>query len=148
MRHRRIETKSLLCRPILQGLNTARTDPTGRDYVAPAARIAVFDNDGTLWCEQPAPVQVYFALDRVKALAPQHPEWKTTEPFASLLKGDVKDVLLLDVAPLTLAIETAGGVRCSVSAARAMLLELAAFCADAGKAWTPPRAGASNEVRR
>ena len=58
-----------------------------------AERIATFDNDGTLWCEQPVPVQFYFALDRVKALAPQHPEWKTKEPFASLLKGDVKTAL-------------------------------------------------------
>jgi phosphoglycolate phosphatase-like HAD superfamily hydrolase len=63
------------------------------DFVPPAERIAVFDNDGTLWCEQPLPVQLYFALDRVKALAPQHPEWKTKEPFASLLKGDVKTAL-------------------------------------------------------
>lgn len=59
-------------------------------YVPPAERIAAFDNDGTLWCEQPLPVQLYFALDRVRALAPQHPEWKTKEPFASLLKGDLK----------------------------------------------------------
>ena len=62
-------------------------------FVAPAERIAVFDNDGTLWCEQPVPVQLYFALDRVKALAPQHPEWKNKEPFASLLKGDLKTAL-------------------------------------------------------
>jgi phosphoserine phosphatase len=60
------------------------------DFVPVPERIAVFDNDGTLWCEQPAPVQLYFALDRVKELAPKHPEWKTQEPFASLLKGDVK----------------------------------------------------------
>ena len=63
------------------------------DFVPVAERIATFDNDGTLWCEQPIPVQLYFALDRVKALAPQHPEWKTKEPFASLLKGDVKAAL-------------------------------------------------------
>ena len=63
------------------------------DFVPPAERIATFDNDGTLWCEQPIPVQLYFALDRVKALAPQHPEWKDTEPFASLLKGDLKTAL-------------------------------------------------------
>jgi len=63
------------------------------DFVPPAERIAVFDNDGTLWCEQPMPVQFYFALDRVKVLAPQHPEWKTKEPFASLLKGDLKTAL-------------------------------------------------------
>jgi hypothetical protein len=59
-------------------------------FVPPAERIATFDNDGTLWSEQPVPVQLYFALDRVKALAPQHPEWKTKEPFASLFKGDLK----------------------------------------------------------
>ncbi len=58
-----------------------------------AERIATFDNDGTLWGEQPVPVQLYFALDRVKELAPQHPEWKAKEPFASLLKGDVKAAL-------------------------------------------------------
>jgi haloacid dehalogenase-like hydrolase len=63
------------------------------DFVPPAERIATFDNDGTLWCEQPMPAQFYFALDRVKALAPQHPEWKEQEPFASLLKGDLKTAL-------------------------------------------------------
>ena len=62
-------------------------------FVPVAERIATFDNDGTLWCEQPAPVQAYFALDRVKALASQHPEWKTQEPFASLLKGDLRATL-------------------------------------------------------
>src|SRR5881392_4187675 len=63
------------------------------DFVQPAERIATFDNDGTLWCEQPMYFQMLFALDRVKALAPQHPEWKTKEPFASLLKGDLKGAL-------------------------------------------------------
>jgi phosphoserine phosphatase len=63
------------------------------DFVPVQERVATFDNDGTLWCEQPVPVQFYFALDRVKALAPQHPEWKTKEPFTSLLKGDVKTAL-------------------------------------------------------
>ena len=63
------------------------------DYVPPAERIATFDNDGTLWAEQPMYFQLIFALDRVKALAPQHPEWKDNEPFASLLKGDVKTAL-------------------------------------------------------
>ncbi len=71
----------------------AVTDQSGRDYVAPAERVATFDNDGTLWAEQPMYFQLFFALDRVKALAPQHPEWKTKEPFASLLKGDVKKAL-------------------------------------------------------
>jgi len=63
------------------------------DFVPAPERIATFDNDGTLWAEQPVPVQLFFALDRVKALASQHPEWKTKEPFASLLKGDVKAAL-------------------------------------------------------
>jgi hypothetical protein len=63
------------------------------DFVPPEERIATFDNDGTLWCEQPMYFQLLFALDRVKALAPQHPEWKTKEPFASLLKGDLKGAL-------------------------------------------------------
>ena len=62
-------------------------------FVPVPERIATFDNDGTLWCETPVPVQVYFALDRVKALVSQHPEWKTTEPFASLLKGDLQATL-------------------------------------------------------
>lgn len=60
------------------------------DFVPVPERIATFDNDGTLWSEKPAPVQLFFALDRVKTLAPQHPEWKTREPFASILKGDLK----------------------------------------------------------
>ena len=64
------------------------------DFVPVTERIATFDNDGTLWCEKPMPVQLYFALDRVKALAPQHPEWQTKEPFASLLKGDVKGAMV------------------------------------------------------
>jgi hypothetical protein len=63
------------------------------DLVPPAERIATFDNDGTLWAEQPIYFQAAFALDRVKALAPMHPEWKDKEPFASLLKGDLKGAL-------------------------------------------------------
>jgi hypothetical protein len=63
------------------------------DFVPMAERIATFDNDGTLWCEQPMPVQFYFAVDRVKTLEPQHPEWKDKEPFASILKGDFKTAL-------------------------------------------------------
>jgi phosphoglycolate phosphatase-like HAD superfamily hydrolase len=69
---------------------TRHGDP---QFVPPAERIAVFDNDGTLWAEQPMYFQLAFALDRVKALAPQHPEWTTQEPFASLLKGDLKSAL-------------------------------------------------------
>jgi hypothetical protein len=63
------------------------------DFVPEAERIATFDNDGTLWAEQPMYFQLLFALDRVKVLAPQHPEWKEREPFASLLKGDVRGAL-------------------------------------------------------
>jgi hypothetical protein len=55
------------------------------EFVPLPERIATFDNDGTLWCEQPLYVQLRFALDRVKALAPAHPEWKTTRPFSDLL---------------------------------------------------------------
>jgi len=63
------------------------------DFVPVHVRIATFDNDGTLWAEKPIPFQLFFALDRVKALAPQHPEWQTKQPFASLLKGDVGGAL-------------------------------------------------------
>jgi len=66
------------------------TRETSPNFVSVFERIAVFDNDGTLWAEQPMYFQGLFALDRVKALAPQHPEWKTKEPFASLLRGDLK----------------------------------------------------------
>jgi phosphoglycolate phosphatase-like HAD superfamily hydrolase len=66
------------------------TNRGGPDFVDPALRIATFDNDGTLWAEQPLYFQFMFALDRVKALAPQHPEWRDKEPFASLIKGDTK----------------------------------------------------------
>ena len=69
------------------------TTPGGKDFVPQPERIATFDNDGTLWAEQPLYFQLAFALDRVKALAPQHPEWKGKEPFASLLKGDLKAAL-------------------------------------------------------
>jgi hypothetical protein len=62
------------------------TTPGWPDFVPAPERIAVFDNDGTLWAEQPLPFQLFFALDRVKALAPQHPEWENKEPFASLLQ--------------------------------------------------------------
>ncbi|QDU56099.1 HAD family hydrolase [Aeoliella mucimassa] len=60
------------------------------DFVAPADRIAVFDNDGTLWSEQPMYVQLAFALDRIKAMAPDHPEWKTEQPFQAVLEGNFK----------------------------------------------------------
>jgi phosphoglycolate phosphatase-like HAD superfamily hydrolase len=68
------------------------TNPTSGRYVPPAERIAVFDNDGTLWSEQPMYFQLAFILDRVKALAPKHPEWRTQEPFKSVLAGDMAGV--------------------------------------------------------
>src|SRR5262245_54676633 len=60
------------------------------NFVPPAQRIATFDNDGTLWAEQPIYFQVQFALDRIKALAPQHAEWREKEPFKAVLEGDHK----------------------------------------------------------
>ena len=69
------------------------TTPGSPDFVPVADRIATFDNDGTLWAEKPLYFQLFFAIDRVEELAPLHPEWKTQEPFASLLKGDVKAAL-------------------------------------------------------
>jgi hypothetical protein len=63
------------------------------DYVPPAERIATFDNDGCLWTEQPMYFQAFFVFDRIKALAPQHPEWNDKEPFSSVLKGDLKSAL-------------------------------------------------------
>ena len=70
----------------------AVTDKNSNDYVIPAERIATFDNDGTLWVEYPMYTQALFAFDRVKALAPQHPAWKTTQPFKGVLEGDMKAV--------------------------------------------------------
>jgi phosphoserine phosphatase len=68
----------------------AVTKKGGPDYVPPAERVAVFDNDGTLWSEKPAYFQLLFAIDRIKALAPQHPEWKTQQPFKAVLENDIK----------------------------------------------------------
>jgi phosphoserine phosphatase len=68
------------------------TDPRSKYFIPVEERIAVFDNDGTLWSEQPAYFQLFFALDRVKALAPKHPEWKTKQPFKAALEGDLKTV--------------------------------------------------------
>jgi len=68
------------------------THQGGPDFVPPPERVATFDNDGTLWSEKPVPFQVVFAVDRLKALAPQHPEWKTREPLASVLRGDMAGI--------------------------------------------------------
>jgi phosphoglycolate phosphatase-like HAD superfamily hydrolase len=66
------------------------TTEGGPDFVRPAERIATFDNDGTLWCEQPMYFQMMFAFDRIKALAPDHPEWKDQEPFKAVLTNDLQ----------------------------------------------------------
>jgi phosphoglycolate phosphatase-like HAD superfamily hydrolase len=87
------------------------TTTGGPDYVKPEERIAVFDNDGTLWTEQPAYTQLLFALDRVKALAPQHPEWRRKQPFKAALAGDVKALAAGGARPLMelMATTHAGG---------------------------------------
>lgn len=69
---------------------TAVTRDSSPDFVPVPQRIATFDNDGTLWCEHPMYVQLAFALDRVKAMAPLHPEWKDKQPFKAVLEGDMK----------------------------------------------------------
>ena len=69
-----------------------RVTTPGTDFVSPAARVAVFDNDGTLWCEQPMYFQELFAFDRIKETAEQHPEWKDKEPYKFVLNGDLKAV--------------------------------------------------------
>jgi phosphoglycolate phosphatase-like HAD superfamily hydrolase len=73
----------------LVGFVAKVTKKGGPDYVPPSERIAVFDNDGTLWSEQPMYVQLAFALDRIRQLAPQHPEWKITPPFKAVVEGDL-----------------------------------------------------------
>jgi phosphoglycolate phosphatase-like HAD superfamily hydrolase len=71
---------------------TRVTTQGGADFVTPAERIATFDNDGTLWCEQPIYVQFAFAMDRIRTLAPEHPQWKTKQPFKALLGKDIRAV--------------------------------------------------------
>lgn len=107
-----MKTSMLLCvTAVTLGMHTRAADlPSWNDTAAkvaiqdfvtkvqaaalPAAeRIAVFDNDGCLWSEQPVYFQLFFAVDRIKAMAPDHPEWRDEEPFASVLKGDFKSVL-------------------------------------------------------
>ena len=68
------------------------TDPSGPDFVPAAERIATFDNDGTLWSEKPLYFQLYFAIDRVKEMASEHPEWQEQQPFKGVLEGDMEAV--------------------------------------------------------
>lgn len=72
---------------------TRVTKPGSPDFVPLAERIAAFDNDGALWSEQPIYFQFAFALDRVKALAPQHPEWREQQPFKAVIEGDMKELV-------------------------------------------------------
>ena len=86
------------------------TKPGSPDFVPEPERVATFDNDGTLWAEQPMYFQLFFALDRVKALAPKHPEWKSTQPFKAALEGDMKALAAAgDKGLLTLVMATHGG---------------------------------------
>jgi phosphoserine phosphatase len=77
-----------------------RVTSPGPDFVAPMDRIAVFDNDGTLWAEQPVPVQAAFVLDRIRALAPQFPEWREQQPFKAVLEGNVEGVMAMGIEAL------------------------------------------------
>ncbi len=80
-------------RNAIEGFVKRVTTPGAPGFIAPEERIAVFDNDGTLWAEQPMYFQFLFAVDRVKAMAGANPQWATQEPFASVLKGDLKTAL-------------------------------------------------------
>lgn len=86
------------------------TDKAGKNYVPPEERIATFDQDGTLWVEQPLYTQLFFALDRLKELAPQHPEWKDQKVLA-LLDGNLENLSKLSEADIeTLVSETHAGI--------------------------------------
>ena len=84
--------KKLKSYPVLLIMSVVLIFSAAASYVPPSERIATFDNDGTLWVEYPMYTQVLFAFERVKKLAPQHPEWKTQQPFKALLAGDMKTV--------------------------------------------------------
>jgi hypothetical protein len=89
----------------------AVTEKGGKDFVPEDERIATFDNDGTLWSEHPMYFQLAFALDRVKALAPKHPEWKTKQPFKAALEGDMKTLAASgEKGLLTLVMATHAGM--------------------------------------
>ncbi len=76
------------------------TNRNGQDWVAPEDRVATFDNDGTLWSEQPIYFQGMFIFDRIKAMAPQHPEWREEQPFKAALEGDLKTLAAGGMASL------------------------------------------------
>ena len=76
---------------IIAYVNTV-TDSDNPNFIPIADRIATFDNDGNLWSEQPAYFQLFFAIDRIKAMAVDHPEWKTQQPFKAVLENDMEEL--------------------------------------------------------
>jgi len=85
------------------------TTPSSPNFVPPEQRIAAFDQDGTMWVEHPLYTQLVFALDRVAALAPKHPEWKTTQPFQTVLSGDkaaIAKLTMKDLEAIVMATHT------------------------------------------
>jgi phosphoserine phosphatase len=87
------------------------TDESSKTFVSPKDRIAVFDNDGTLWAEKPTYFQLLFAIDRVKTLAPEFPEWKTKQPFRAALEGDMKSLAAAgDRGIIELVMESTSGM--------------------------------------
>ena len=107
----------------------ATTEPGSADFVAPEARLATFDQDGTLWVEHPIYSQVVFALDRVVALAPEHPEWKEKEPFKTVLSGDKEAMAKLSLRDLEeIVFATHAGM--SVEAFNAIAADWAAKATD------------------
>ena len=88
---------------------TTVTDPESDDYVAASDRVAVFDNDGTLWAEQPTFFQYEFVLERIRKLAPEHPEWRSQQPFQAVLEEDRETLLeqgFRAFRPLAIAAQT------------------------------------------
>ena len=100
----------------------ATTEPASKDFVRPEDRIATFDQDGTMWVEHPMYTQLEFALTRLAELAPQHPEWKTTEPFKSALAGDMAAFAKFTMNDLE-ALVTASHAGMSTDAFRGMVAE-------------------------
>ena len=94
---------------------TAATTEGSPGWIAPTDRIATFDNDGTLWAEKPMYFQAMFVMDRVRALAPEHPDWATTQPFKAVLEGDMWTMViarpLAASGPGQIAIEPVGDLR-------------------------------------
>jgi phosphoserine phosphatase len=104
----------------------AMTDQAGPHYVPPEERLATFDQDGTLWVEHPVYTQVVFALDRVVALAPQHPQWKTVPPFSTVLSGDkaaIGSLSLKEIEKLVVATHTGMDVEVFAATASAWILK-------------------------